>query len=212
MKTYSSGDMTSNRANNRYQAMRMMPMDSVPWARDDTHGIRREWIFVAAIDLAWEAGISAYAALQEVNGRFAEKNRLEKVELDDMVANIAKSVQYLEARSVHEVRSMLSMRVTRWWQPRQERSHTVNGSYKEDTTMTQHTNGTQMNGAIKRLEIKFKTALVADDVPAMEAIYDEMKVALATERTRLEQALASHEDVVEGWGRKVKAAIAMMEA
>ena len=214
MRTYSTGDMTSNRGSNRYSAMRVMAMDTVPWASHDPHGIRREWIFVAAIDLAYEDGGSAYDALREVNGRFAEKNRLSEAELDDMATNVGKSVEYLKSRSVYEVRNMLAARATRWWQPKQ--SHTVNGS-KEDTTMTQQVNGTQVNGTtwaghIKRLEIKFKSALVDDDVPAMESIYEEMQVALANERKRLEAALVGHEAVVEGWGRKVKAALAMMEA
>ena len=74
-------------------------------------------------------------------------------------------------------------------------------------------NGTMTwTAEIKRLETKFKTALVADDVDAMQITYGEMRKALEAERVRLEEAVEAHEAVVEGWGRKVKAALAMMEA
>ena len=211
---YMTGDMVSNRMSNRYTAMRRMPIEDVTHnvPNGAKFSIAREWLFVAAIDMSYESGKGTYDALREINGRLP-CGPIPEALLDDMFTATEATTTRMRRMDRRKVKGWLAQRVTRWWPQHVE--YLASGDIKvsslaindKETTM-QHTNGTDL----KALESRFKQALVADDVAAMQAVDDDAQALLAQEKRAIEDAAVEHAAVTGRWERKVKAALAMMEA
>ena len=210
MKQYKTGDMVENRGRNMYSEMRLTAMEVLPSAANDLGNLRREWAFVAALDLAFECKVPARDALEEVNSRLPPDTRLDEDTLRDMERGVVGSVFHMSRpRNAKIVEEQLRSRVTRWWSP---------GHRQSNILMEGNQMNTQVNGQVdsqvvlKRLETKFKNALMTDDVEAMQAVDTEMRGVLAEGKRAIEDAAVKHADVSARWDRKVKAALAMIEA
>ena len=98
-----------------WDAMRKMPIDEVP------PGGVNSWLLTAAVDMVYEAGVEARAAVDEVAERMGLSiSHDERGALARSVIQHVEQIEDYAQVNPEKVRWQLAMRVTRWWPVRGE--------------------------------------------------------------------------------------------